>query len=102
MTASFVSRSRKRKPSRGVTSRIRTRVMVAQPHSRDGMSLNTTPARAIRQFSLNSCRCRTAHSRTRARARRGNSPRYSSSDSISIKASEPAYSAWKCAGMWSL
>ena len=47
MTASFVSRSRKRKPSRGVTSRIRIRVMIARPHSRGGMSLGATPARAI-------------------------------------------------------
>ena len=62
----FVSRSRKRKPSRGLTSRIRIRVMVAQPHSRGWMSFGITPARAICQSSLNSCRRRTAHSRTRA------------------------------------
>lgn len=41
-------------------------------------------------------RCNAAHSRTKASARRGSSPRYTSSVSMTISASDPAYSAWKC------
>src|SRR5664279_3190779 len=80
---------------------MRTNFM-APPYSSGAMDSRGVPLRARSQSALSSWRWKAAHSSTNAMALLGRYPLRMESVSISKRASYSPYSAWKCAGLWSL